>query len=80
MSEEYKDSFSEAEKELQDKSPFVCVSCGHPHDIEKIRKQVSTKTDPAYHDEFSEAVEEEAETTAFKCESCGHSQVVSKQA
>jgi len=80
MSEEYKDRFSEAEKELQEKSSFVCVSCGHPHDIEKIRKQVLTKADPAYHDEFSEAVEEEGKKTAFKCESYGHSQVVSKQA
>lgn len=74
------DRFTEAVKELQDKSPFVCTSCGHPHDIIKIREQVLIKTDPAYHDDISEAVEEEVEKTAFKCESCGHSQVVTKQA
>ena len=73
------DRFTEAVKELQDKSPFVCSSCGHPHDISKVREQVLIKTDPAYHDEFSEAVEEEAEKTAFECVSCGHRQVVSKK-
>jgi len=74
------DRFSEAVKELQDKSPFVCSSCGHPHDITKVREQVLVKTDPSYHDEFSESVKEEVEKTAFKCESCGHRQVVSKEA
>ena len=74
------DRFSEAVKELQDKSPFVCSSCGHPHDITKVREQVLIKTDPGYHDDFSESVKEEAEKTAFKCESCGHRQVVSKEA
>lgn len=73
------DRFTEAVKELQDKSPFVCTSCGHPHDIKRTRKHVLNKADPAYHDEFSEAVKEETEKTAFKCESCGHSQVLSKQ-
>ena len=73
------DRFTEAVKELQDKSPFVCTSCGHPHDITKIREQVLIKTDPTYHDDFSEAVEKEAEKTAFKCESCGQSQVVSSK-
>ena len=74
------DRFSEAVKELQNKSPFVCSSCGHPHDITKVREQVLIKTDPAYHDDFSESVEEEAEKSAFKCESCGHRQVVRKEA
>ncbi len=73
------DRFTQAVTELQDKSPFVCTSCGHPHDIKKIREQIHSKVDPAYHDEFSEAVEEEVEKTAFKCESCGQSQVVSKK-
>ena len=73
------DRFSEAVKELQDKSPFVCSSCGHPHDVKKVREQVLIKTDPEYHDDFSESVEEEAEKSAFKCESCGHRQVVRKE-
>lgn len=32
MSEEYKDRFSNAEKEQQDKSAFVCESCNTKYD------------------------------------------------
>ncbi len=67
-----RDRFTEAELELQDKSPFVCVSCGHPHDIAKIGK--TYKTGSGVHDRFTDAVLEEAEKNAFVCESCGHKQ------
>lgn len=72
-----RDRFTEAEMELQDKSPFVCVSCGHPHDIARVAK--TWKTDTGYHDRFSEAVTEEAEKSAFTCESCGMKQEIPKR-
>jgi len=70
------DRFTEAVKELQEKSPFICTSCGHPHAIAKLREQLLGKVDTTYHDRFSEAIREEGEKTAFKCESCGHKQVI----
>lgn len=73
------DRFTEALKEMQDKSPFVCTNCGHLHDIAMVREQILGKVDPAYHDAFSEAVNEEGEKTAYKCDACGHDQVVGKE-
>lgn len=70
------DIFTEASQELQEKSPFVCTSCGHPHDIVKVREQVVAKVDTSYHDHFSDAVAEEGEKTAFKCEGCGKKQSI----
>lgn len=69
-----RDRFTEAELELQDKSPFICVSCGHPHDIAKTGQTYKTGT--AVHDRFSEAVLEESEKNAFVCESCGLKQPI----
>ena len=67
------DRFTEAAKEQQDKSPFVCISCGHPKDIANIKEQAA-KAGASLHDRFSEAVEESGEKSAFVCESCGHEQ------
>jgi|GEM_PF-2590173 len=67
------DRFSEAVEELQEKSPFVCVNCGHPHDIVKVQKHLRPKPGEEVKDRFSEAVKEEGEKSAFVCESCGHS-------
>lgn len=39
MSEEYKDRFSEAEKELSEKSAFVCVSCKTKYSKTEADKQ-----------------------------------------
>ncbi len=73
-----RDEFTEATKEMQDKSPFVCTSCGHPHDIVKLREKLYGK--PAeVHDRFSEAVREEGEKSAFVCESCGSKQTIEKK-
>ena len=69
-----RDRFTEAELELQDKSPFVCASCGHPQDISKTQQKTTTATGSGVHDRFTEAVMEEAEKSAFVCESCGHKQ------
>ena len=65
------DRFTEAEMELQDKSPFVCDSCGHPHDIAQVKSQVLGKPVEGVHDRFSEAISELPEKSAFTCESCG---------
>lgn len=73
-----KDQISEAMEELQEKSPFICTSCGHPHEIAKVSEPLRGKTNVGFHDRFSEAVLEEAEKSAFKCESCGHHQIVKK--
>ena len=73
------DQLTKAVEELQEKSPFVCISCGHPHDIAKVREQSLGESRSSFHDDFSEAVEEEGEKTAFKCESCGHHQIVNKK-
>jgi len=70
------DRITEAMQEMQDKSPFVCTSCGHPHDIARVREQLLGKADTAYHDRFSTATKEEGEKSAFKCESCGHHQII----
>ncbi len=59
------DRFSKAVEELQEKSPFVCVSCGH-HEIPQVHEDGSTHVK----DRFSDAVEESAEKSAFVCESC----------
>lgn len=68
------DIITEVSKELQEKSAFVCTSCGHPHEIAKVREQVLGKVDSAYHDRFSDAVAEEGEKSAFVCEGCGKKQ------
>ena len=73
-----KDRFSEAMEELQEKSPFVCTSCGHPNDITKVHEQLRGETNVDFHDRFSDAVKEQGEKTAFKCDSCGHHQIVKK--
>jgi rubrerythrin len=74
------DRFTDAVKEMQDKSPFVCTNCGHQHNIVNVREQVIGTIDPAYHDDFSEAVKEEGDKTAYKCDACGHHQIISKKA
>jgi DNA-directed RNA polymerase subunit RPC12/RpoP len=74
-----KDRISKASEELQEKSPFVCTSCGHPHDIVKVRQQLQGNANVDFHDRFSDAVKEEGEKSAFKCESCGHHQIVNKE-
>lgn len=74
-----KDRVSEASEELQEKSAFVCTSCGHPNDIVKVREQLQGTANVDYHDRFSDAVKEEGEKSAFTCESCGHHQIVNKE-
>ncbi len=39
MSDKYKDKFSDASKELQDKSGFVCESCNKTYTKEDADKQ-----------------------------------------
>ncbi len=73
------DRFTEAIKEMQDRSPFVCVSCGHPDDIAGLTGTVTTGKTPAVHDRFTEAVLEETERNAFTCESCGTRQRIRKE-
>ena len=70
------DRFTEAVEEQQKKSPFVCVSCGHPHDIAKIREKIQSKPNEEVHDRFSDAVKESGEKSAFACEICGHEHVI----
>lgn len=69
-----RDRFTDAEMELEEKSPFICSSCGHPNDIKNPHETSSVKLGKGVHDRFSEAVLEEAEKNAFICESCGHKQ------
>ncbi len=38
MAKEYKDRFSEAEKELQDKNAFVCLSCNKKYPKKEAAK------------------------------------------
>lgn len=64
-----RDRFSDAMKEMQEKSAFACVSCDH-HDIPQIHEQMAMRTGKRLHDRFSEAVEEMQEKSAFICESC----------
>ena len=67
------DHLTEAVKEMQNKSPFVCVSCGHPHDIAKV---LSGKPIESHRDHLTEAFKESEERSAFTCESCGHKQAI----
>ncbi len=69
-----KDRFTEAEMELKEKSPFICISCGHPNDIDNPHETSAVKLGKGVHDRFTEAVLEEAEKSAFICESCGKEQ------
>lgn len=62
MSKQYTDRFSEAEKELSDKSAFICESCNKKYDKEEALRQ--------YKDRFTEAERELSEKSAFICESC----------
>lgn len=73
-----KDQFSEAVDELQEKSAFICTSCGHPNDIAKENKPLRDKANVDFHDRFSDAVKEESAKTAFTCEGCGHRQTIKK--
>ncbi len=81
MSTQYHDRFSEAEKELQEKSAFVCLSCQKTykkHEAEKQDKTCCGKTlkgmtgesSDSYHDQFSEAEKELQDRSAFVCISC----------
>ncbi|MBE0598290.1 MAG: hypothetical protein IH614_13565 [Desulfuromonadales bacterium] len=72
------DRFTEAVKELQEKSAFICVSCGHPHEIARKPETIQMQAEPGLKDRFSEAVEESAEKSAFVCESCGERQPTPK--
>ncbi len=63
------DRFSKAVRELHERSPFVCESCGH-HDIPHTQKAMAALGGEGLTDRFSEAVEEMAEKSAFFCESC----------
>ena len=38
MSKEYKDRFSEAEKELEEKNAFICVSCNKKYPKKEAEK------------------------------------------
>ncbi len=62
MSKQYTDRFSEAEKELSEKSAFICESCNTKYDKEEALRQ--------YKDRFTEAEKELSEKSAFICESC----------
>jgi len=62
MSKKYTDRFSEAEKELSDKSAFICESCNKKYDKEEALRQ--------YKDRFTGAEKELSEKSAFICESC----------
>ncbi len=73
------DRLTEALRELREKSPFVCTSCGHPADISKSNKRSSAKTNTGFHDRFTDAAREEGEKSAFVCESCGHRQPVGRE-
>lgn len=70
------DRFTKAVEELEKKSPFVCESCGHPHDIETVRKKVTEGAGVDLKDRFSDAVKESGEKSAFACESCGHHLII----
>ncbi|KIH76848.1 hypothetical protein SAMN05660860_00736 [Geoalkalibacter ferrihydriticus] len=63
------DRFTKAVEELQEKSPFICVSCGR-HEIVQGREKGSPTPDEGVKDRFSEAVEESGQKSAFLCESC----------
>ena len=66
------DHLSKAIEESEEKSAFVCSSCGHkniPKATDKSKVQ-SKET----HDQFSEASNESAEKSAFVCVSCGQKQ------
>ena len=69
------DRFSEATREQQDMSPFICSSCGHPQTIQREGLERGTSGSPDYHDRFSEAIREQSTKNAFTCESCGTLQV-----
>ncbi|PLX77411.1 MAG: hypothetical protein C0615_05315 [Desulfuromonas sp.] len=73
------DRFTKAVEELQEKSPFICTSCGHPHKIAGAKKHTMQKPADSVHDRFSEATREEGEKSAFVCESCGHKQELPKK-
>ena len=62
MSPKYTDRFSEAEKELSDKSAFICESCNKKYDEKEALSQ--------YRDRFTGAEKELSEKSAFICESC----------
>lgn len=62
MFKKYTDRFSEAEKELSDKSAFICDSCNKKYDKEEALRQ--------YKDRFTVAEKELSEKSAFICESC----------
>jgi rubrerythrin len=64
-----RDRFSEAMEEMQEKSAFTCVSCGH-HEITQVHEQMAMRTGKMLHDRFSDAVAELEEKSAFICESC----------
>jgi rubrerythrin len=70
------DQFTEAVEEMEEKSHFVCVSCGHPHKIAKGSGRTAAAPGESLHDRFSEAVKESGEKSAFVCESCGHRQPI----
>lgn len=72
------DRFSKAVEELEEKSAFVCESCGHPHDIASVRRKAAEKSGTELKDRFSRPVKESAEKSAFVCVSCGHSQRIPK--
>jgi len=42
MTKEYKDRFSEAEKELEDKNAFVCLSCDKKYPRKEAEKHERT--------------------------------------
>ncbi|MDT8443434.1 MAG: hypothetical protein RQ722_04020 [Desulfuromonadales bacterium] len=42
MSKEYTDRFTEAEKELQEKSGFICESCNKKYHKDEAKKQGNT--------------------------------------
>ncbi|WP_305044095.1 hypothetical protein [Geoalkalibacter sp.] len=66
-----RDRVMEAVEELQEKNPFVCISCD-PHDIPRGREKTYGERGDMLHDRFTEAVAESGEKSAFVCESCTH--------
>jgi hypothetical protein len=72
-----RDQITEASLELDSKSPYLCISCGHPDGIKTRRgQQFRYPLNDHFKDRFSEAVEELSDKSSFVCETCGRNQVV----
>ena len=68
--------FDKASKESEEKSAFVCVSCGH-NNIVHTGNKGGGKTTTQVKDRFTDAVAESSEKSAFVCTSCKQEQPAS---